>query len=67
MHSVVVENLEEFLGGTLEPAERQAVEAHLSACGNCREEIHGMREVALLFGSFRAEEAWTPLLDSMRG
>jgi anti-sigma factor RsiW len=54
MHSVVMENLEEFLAGTLEPAERQAVEAHLSGCGQCREEVHGMQGVSLLFSSFRA-------------
>lgn len=56
MHSVVMENLEEFLSGALEPAERQAVETHLSECGHCREEVRGMQGVSLLFGSFRTEE-----------
>jgi len=60
MHSVVLENLEEFLAGTLEPAEHQAVEAHLSGCDLCREEIHGMQSVSLLFGSLRTEAAFEP-------
>jgi len=60
MHSEVMENLEEFLAGTLEPAEHQAVEAHLSGCELCREEIHGMQSVSLLFGSLRTEAAFEP-------
>jgi anti-sigma factor RsiW len=55
-----MESLEEFLAGTLEPAERQAVERHLSDCGQCREEVHGMQGVSLLFSSFAAEEAFDP-------
>jgi hypothetical protein len=48
------------LGGTLEPATLREIEAHLSACRTCREEIHGMRDVSQLFGSLRPEEtgAW---------
>jgi len=57
MHSVVMENLEEFLAGTLEPAERQTLEKHLSECVHCREEVHGMQSLSLLFHSFRTEEA----------
>jgi anti-sigma factor RsiW len=53
-----MENLEEFLAGTLEPAERQTVETHLSDCGHCREEVRGMQGVSLLFSSFRTEEAF---------
>ena len=52
MHSVVMENIEEFLAGTLEPAEHQALQAHLSGCELCREEVRGMQSVSLLFGSF---------------
>lgn len=55
-----MENLEEFLAGTLEPVERQAVESHLSDCELCREEIHGMQSVSLLFGSLRTEAALEP-------
>jgi anti-sigma factor RsiW len=60
MHSVVIESLEEFLAGTLEPAERQAIDKHLSDCGQCREEVQGMQAVSLLFGSFRNEETFEP-------
>jgi anti-sigma factor RsiW len=60
MHSVVMENLEEFLAGTLEPAEHQALEAHLGSCELCREEVRGMRSLSLLFGSLRTELAFEP-------
>jgi anti-sigma factor RsiW len=60
MHSVVMENIEEFLAGTLEPAEHQALEAHLKSCELCREEVRGMQSVSLLFGSLRAEAAFEP-------
>jgi anti-sigma factor RsiW len=60
MHSVVMESLEEFLAGTLEPAERQAVDRHLIECVHCREEVHGMQGLSLLFSSFRTEEAFDP-------
>lgn len=60
MHSVVMENIEEFLAGTLEPAEHQALQAHLSSCELCREEVRGMQSVALLFGSLRTEAAFEP-------
>jgi len=60
MHSVVMENIEEFLAGTLEPAEHQVLEAHLSGCELCREEVRGMQSVSLLFGSLRTEAAFEP-------
>jgi anti-sigma factor RsiW len=60
MHSVVMENIEEFLAGTLEPAEHKALEAHLSGCELCREEVRGMQSVSLLFGSLRAELTFEP-------
>ena len=45
MHAVMLESLEEYLAGTLEPAVLKEAEAHLSACRACREEVRGMREV----------------------
>jgi len=60
MHAVLMDSLEEYLSGTLEPVELRAVEAHLSACQLCREEIHGMQQVSLLFGSLRSEETVAP-------
>jgi anti-sigma factor RsiW len=60
MHSVVTENIEEFLAGTLEPAEHQALEAHLESCALCREEVRGMQSVSLLFSSLRTEVEFEP-------
>lgn len=59
MHAVVMESLEEYLAGVLEPATLRDIEAHLSTCRMCREEIHGMREVSQLFASLRPVETET--------
>jgi hypothetical protein len=67
MHAVVVENLEEYLAGTLEPADRRDLEAHLNACESCREEMNEMREVSQLFVSLRHEEEWQPSLGFYSG
>jgi len=56
MHAVVMDNLEEYLSGSLEPVALRDIEAHLSTCQMCREEIQGMRDVSHLFGSFRQDE-----------
>jgi anti-sigma factor RsiW len=56
MHAVVMDSLEEYLSGTLEPAELRVIEAHLKTCELCREDLLGMRQVSLLFGSMREEE-----------
>ena len=58
MHAVVMDSLEEYLSGLLEPVERRRIEAHLSACQPCREEVGGMQEVSQLFGSLQSEETW---------
>jgi anti-sigma factor RsiW len=55
MHAVVMESLEDYLAGTLEPSEIRAIEAHLSNCDRCREQIRGMQSVSLLFGSLQSE------------
>jgi predicted anti-sigma-YlaC factor YlaD len=60
MHAVVIENLEEYLAGTLEPVDQRNIEAHLSACEDCREEMNQMQEVSQLFVSLRPEEEWQP-------
>jgi anti-sigma factor RsiW len=60
MHAVTMENLEEYLAGSLEPAQLREVEAHLSDCGACREEIRGMQELRGWLGALRTDEtqAW---------
>ncbi len=60
MHAVVLESLEEFLAGTLEPVERRAVQAHLGGCAACREELQAMEDMSLLFGSLRSAEELQP-------
>ena len=60
MHVVVMDSLEEYLAGALEPAAQREIEAHLSTCKNCREEIHSMQDVSQLFVSLRSEEVFDP-------
>ena len=60
MHGVVIESLEEYLSGSLEPAAQRDIEAHLSNCEMCRKEIRAMREVSQWFGALRSEEDWEP-------
>ena len=60
MHPVVLDSLEEFLSGALEPVKRRQIEAHLLACSSCREEIQVMQEVSQLFGSLRSDEVFEP-------
>lgn len=60
MHPVVVDSLEEYLSGTLEPAAQRMIEAHLSACETCLEELAGMQELSQMFGSLRCEEELEP-------
>ena len=56
MHAVVMESLEEFLAGTLELADQRAVEAHMSICQLCREEIRSMQDVSQLFAALKSDE-----------
>ena len=60
MHAVVMDSLEEYLSGLLEPAELRVVEAHLSTCPLCRDQVQGMQQVSQLFGSLRPEESLSP-------
>jgi anti-sigma factor RsiW len=60
MHAVVLESLEELLSGMLMPAAQRDIEAHLSACERCREELAGMRDVSQLFNCLQTEEIWEP-------
>jgi anti-sigma factor RsiW len=60
MHAVVVESLEEYLSGTLDPADIRDVEAHLNTCQRCREELAGMRDISRLLVSLHPEESLEP-------
>ncbi len=55
MHAVVMESLEEYLSGVLEPAARRRIETHLNDCASCRAETDGLMGVAHLFGALRNE------------
>jgi len=57
MHAVVMQSLEEYLSGTLNPAAQREIEAHLRGCDTCSGEIRSMREVSQWFGSLRTEES----------
>jgi anti-sigma factor RsiW len=60
MHAVVMESLEEYLAGSLDPAALRDVEAHLSSCPVCCEELRGMQDISQMFGSLRSEESFEP-------
>ena len=60
MHAVVMESLEEYLSGTLKPAVLRDIEAHLSICEMCRQEVAGMRQVSQWFGAFKGVEELAP-------
>lgn len=60
MHSVVMDSLEDFLAGALNPAVQREFEAHLSTCDSCREEVRSMQELNELFESLRTEEVLLP-------
>lgn len=56
MHAVVMDSLEEYLTGSLEPAALRGIEAHLNSCSLCQEELHGLQDVSQLFGTLRPQE-----------
>ena len=60
MHAVVVDSLEEYLSGTLEPADERIIGQHLSTCQLCRDEIRAMQDVSELFVSFQSNEVVEP-------
>jgi anti-sigma factor RsiW len=60
MHPEVIESLEDYLAGLLEPAAQRRIEAHLSACGMCRQEVSAMRDISEAFSSLHTEEAVEP-------
>lgn len=55
-----MERLEEYLSGSLTPLDRQRVDAHLTQCEMCRQEVAGMEDVSLLLGALRSPETLEP-------
>src|ERR1700755_1418851 len=55
MHAVVMDSLEEYLAGVLEPVALRKVEAHLKTCGTCRQEVAGMRQISGWMNTLKAE------------
>jgi len=62
MHAVVMDELEGYVAGTLEPAVQREIDAHLSVCRVCRDEIRSMQEISQLFTSLKSDEAIEPSL-----
>jgi predicted anti-sigma-YlaC factor YlaD len=60
MHAVVLDSLEEYLTGVLEPAVQRKIEGHLKTCETCREEVAGMQQISLLMGTLKSGETITP-------
>ena len=60
MHAVVMQGLEEFLSGTLDPAAQREFEAHLKSCEAGRSEVRSLQEVSQCFRSLRPDEAVVP-------
>jgi anti-sigma factor RsiW len=60
MHAAVMERLEDYLSGSLAPADRQRIEAHLDQCEICREELSAMEDVSLLFEGLRPQADLDP-------
>src|SRR5215831_5754351 len=54
MHQVIVDSLEEYMGGVLAPSSQRDFEAHLATCEECRREVNSMMEMSSLFESLQA-------------
>lgn len=60
MHAVIVDDLEEYLAGTLSPSAEHRIRTHLETCGECRREIQGMQEVTEMLSSLKSPEPLSP-------
>jgi anti-sigma factor RsiW len=60
MHAVLMDSLEDYLAGTLEPEVEKEIEAHLKTCSACHEEVHGMQDVSQLFVALQPAETVEP-------
>jgi len=53
MHALIVDDVEDYLAGTLPPWSQRRFQAHLETCSKCRREIQRMREFNGLFASLK--------------
>jgi len=60
MHAVIINDLEEYLSGSLPPSALHRFEAHLKTCDVCAGELHEMVDCAGLFASLKLTEALEP-------
>ena len=60
MHAVVIASLEEYLSGTLKPEVQGEIEAHLSSCRTCSDEVAAMLDVSQCFRALEAPEELDP-------
>ena len=57
MHQVIVESLEDYLGGMLTAAAQRDFDAHLEICDECRRVVNGSMEMSGLFDSLRSSQS----------
>jgi anti-sigma factor RsiW len=62
MHAAVIDRLEDYLAGTLDPAGKREFEAHLNGCEFCREEVQSFEGISECLTSLRSEEVFEPSL-----
>lgn len=55
-----MESLEEYLAGTLKPAVERDIEAHLSICEACRDEVAAMQDISSCFHALESPEELQP-------
>src|ERR1700686_3261584 len=60
MHAEIIDDLEEYLAGTLNPSSERRFRAHVEACRECHQEIQGMREMTDLFAALKPAGAPEP-------
>ncbi|HVN06038.1 MAG TPA: zf-HC2 domain-containing protein [Bryobacteraceae bacterium] len=60
MHAVIIDDLEEYLSGSLPPSAFDRFEAHLDACGACRREIEQIRDASGWLSELKPRETIEP-------
>jgi len=60
MHAVIINDLEEYLSGSLPPVALHRFEAHLKTCGACRREVDEIGSVAGLLATLKPKEIADP-------